>query len=133
MIAYHFIRRENGKDYLRDGTEAPPDGVWLEYNGPLIMCKSGLHFSVDPFDALQYAPGEIICQVEVGGEVIMGGDKGVCSRRKIIRRFDATEGLRYFARLQALSVAHLWEPPDCVFDWLVGGDESARSGALPVP
>ena len=129
MIAYHFICRENGKDYLRDRSEAPPDGVWLEFNDPLIMCESGLHFSVDPFDALQYAPGEILCQVEIGGEIIMRDYKGVCSRRKIIRRFDATEGLRYFARTQALSVIHLWEPPEIVLDWLMAGDEAMRAAA----
>ena len=128
--AWHFIRRyENGIDRLRDGSEAPPDGVWLEYSGPLVMCKSGLHFSRHPFDALNYAPGVILCLVAVGGTIIEGGDKGVCSRRKIIARKDATEGLRYFARMQALSVIHLYpgEPEDCVLDWLVGGDPAALS------
>ena len=129
MIAYHFIRRENGKDYLRDNTEAPQDGMWLEFKGPIVMCVSGLHFSVDPYDALQYAAGEILCQVEIGGEIIMRGDKGVCSRRKIIRRFDVTEGLWYFARRQALSVIHLWEPPEVVLDWLMTGDEAMRAAA----
>ena len=43
MKAWHFLRRENGKDILRDGFEAPPDGVWLEYRGVLRMCESGLH------------------------------------------------------------------------------------------
>ncbi len=130
--AWHFIRRdENGIDRLRDGSEAPKDGEWLEYSGPLVMCESGLHFSRHPFDALLYAPGEILCLVEVGGEVIEGEDKGVCSRRKIIARKDATEGIRYFARMQALSVIHLYpgEPEDCVPDWLMTGDESLRSAA----
>lgn len=134
--AWHFIRRdENGIDRLRDGSEAPKDGEWLEFNGQLIMCRSGLHFSRHPFDALQYAPGEILCLVEVGGTIIENTpdhkDKGVCSRRKIIKRLDATEGLRFFARMQALSVIHLYpgEPEDCVLDWLITGDESLRSAA----
>ena len=129
--AWHFIRRDaKGIDRLRDGTEAPKDGEWLEFEGPLIMCKSGLHFSRHPFDALQYAPGGLLCLVEVGGEIIDGDDKGVCSRRKIIKRLDATEGLRYFARMQALSVLHLYpgDPADCVLDYLMG-DDSLRSAA----
>lgn len=130
--AWHFIRRdENGIDRLRDGSEAPKDGEWLEYSGPLVMCKSGLHFSRHPYDALTYAPGEVLCLVEIGGTIIDGEDKGVCSRRKIIARKDATEGLRYFARMQALSVIHLYpgEPEDCILDWLMTGDESLRAAA----
>ncbi len=130
--AWHFIRRdENGIDRLRDGSEAPKDGVWLEFNGPLKMCESGLHFSRHPFDALRYAPGEILCSVEIGGTIIEGDDKGVCSRRKIVARMDATEGLRYFARMQALSVIHLYpgKPAEVVLDWLMTGDESLRSAA----
>ena len=130
--AWHFIRRdENGIDRLRDGTEAPKDGEWLEVTGPLKMCERGLHFSRDPYDALQYAPGEILCLVEIGGTIIDGNDKGVCSRRKIIARKDATEGLLFFARMRALSVIHSYpgEPEDCVLDWLATGDSAADSAA----
>lgn len=131
-FAWHFIRRdENGIDRLRDGSEAPPDGVWLEFNGPLKMCESGLHFSRHPFDALINAPGEILCRVEIGGSVIEGDDKGVCSRRRIIKRLDVTEGLCYFARMQALSALHKYpgEPHDAVLEWLMTGDKSIRSAA----
>ena len=130
--AWHFIRRdENGIDRLRDGTEAPKDGEWLEVTGPLKMCERGLHFSRDPYDALQYAPGEILCLIEIGGTIIDGNDKGVCSRRKIIARKDATEGLLFFARMRALSVIHSYpgEPEDCVLDWLATGDSAAWSAA----
>jgi hypothetical protein len=39
--------------------------------------------------------------------------------------------LRYFARIQALSVVHLWTecPPDVVLDFLMTGDESLRAAA----
>ena len=126
-IGWHFI---NG-DKLRDGTTAPADGEWLEYKGELEMCASGLHFSPTPFDALQYAPGATLCMVEYGGKVVMGDDKGVCSRRKIIRRMDVTELLRYFARMQAVSVLHLWdtEPPEVVCDYLMTGEELLRDAA----
>jgi hypothetical protein len=126
--AWHFVG-----ETLRDGRPVPADGVTLKHDGRLVMCGSGLHFSRHPFDALQYAPGPILCFVECGGTVVKGTgdhkDKGICSERKIIARIDATEMLRYFARMQALSVVHLWEPPQVVCDYLMTGDESIRAAA----
>ena len=124
MKAWHFV----GKT-LRDGRPIPPDGKWLLYTDKLVMCESGLHASKDPFDALQYAPGETLCLVECDGHIVEGDDKLVCSQRKIIARMDATEMLRYFARMQALSVVHLWNAPDVVLDYLMTGDEYIRAAA----
>jgi hypothetical protein len=124
MRAWHFV----GKT-LRDGSPIPADGEWLEFKGNLKMCATGLHASKDPFDALSYAPGGTLCLVECAGEIIEGDDKLVCSRRKIVARMDATEMLRYFARMQALSVVHLWDPPDVVLDYLMTGDELIRVAA----
>jgi len=125
-LAWHFVG-----DKLGDGRPVPEDGVWLEHTGPLVMCSSGLHFSRHPFDALTYAPGSTLCLVEIGGEIIepKGDNKGICSRRKIVKRGDMTELLRYFSRQQALSVVHLWDAPDVVLDYLMTGDESARAAA----
>jgi hypothetical protein len=119
--AWHFV----GKT-LRDGSPVPPDGEWLEFTGKLVLCASGLHASREPFDALRHAPGSTLCLVECGGKIIEDTDKLVCSRRRIIARMDATELLRYFARMQALSVVHLWNAPDIVLDYLMTGDESIR-------
>ena len=49
---------------------------------------------------------------------------------------DATEMLRYFARLQAISCIDWWqqEPPDEVIEYLFGDDDrrsAARSAAEP--
>ena len=122
--AWHFVG-----DTLRDGRPVPQDGVWLEHDGPLVICQSGLHASLDPFDALQYAPGPILCLVECDGDIHHQRDKLVCRRRRIVARRDATEGLRYFARMQALSVIHLWDAPDVVLDYLMTGDEAIRAAA----
>ena len=120
--AWHFVG-----ETLRDGSPIPQDGVWLEHSGELKLCASGLHFSRTPFDALQYAAGETLCLVEIGGKIVeeKGDDKGVCSRRRIIVRMDATELLSFFARMQALSVIHLNEDlPEIVCDYLMTGDEA---------
>ena len=123
-IAYHFVGRA-----LRDGRPVPAIGAWLVHEGPVKMCESGLHASRDPFDALTYAPGDILCKVEVEDIRKEQTDKLVCTRRRIIAKADAGPMLRYFARMQALSVVHLWDAPDVVLDYLMTGDESLRGAA----
>ena len=57
-------------------------------------------------------------------------DKGVCRRRRIIASMDAEEMLRYYARMQALSVVmNAPEMSDVVYDWIFTGDESLRPAA----
>ncbi len=126
IYAWHFLH-EGHK--LRDGRAAPADGEWLEENGRIELCSSGLHASVDPFDALQHAPGPILCLVECSGQIIHGNDKLVCSRRRIVARMDATEMLRFYARMEALLAAEHWDAPEVVIDYLMTGDESIRSAA----
>jgi len=122
--AYHWVGKK-----LRDGRPVPRDGAWLTHSGPVDMCHSGLHASRHPFDALQYAPGHVLCLVECEGVVSEAPDKLVCRRRRILRRRDMTGYLRWFARSQALSVVHLWDAPDVVLDWLMSGDETLRDAA----
>ncbi len=124
ITAYHFVG-----DTLRDGRAIPPDGEWLIHDGPVVMCESGLHASRNPFDALQFAPGETLCVVECALIVSEDSDKLVCHQRRIIARRDATAMLRSFARAQALSVAHLWDCPPVVRKYLETGDESLRAAA----
>ena len=124
LFAFHFVG-----DTLRDGRPIPPDGVWLEHVGPIAMCESGLHASIEPFDALGYAPGATLCYVEVSGDIEHQTDKLVARRRRIISRIDATDLLSAFAREQALSVIHLWDAPTIVYQYLKTGDVSIRSTA----
>ncbi|MBT9176515.1 MAG: hypothetical protein DDT20_00834 [Firmicutes bacterium] len=122
--AWHFV----GKT-LYDGTKIPQDGVWLARPGPYVMCKSGLHASRTPFAALQYAPGEVLCRVEVREIAQEDPDKLVCASRRILARMDVSELCSYFARMQALSVIHLWDAPEVVLDWLMTGDVQYKSAA----
>ena len=123
---WHFVRKT-----LRNGRPVPKDGEWLTHDGLMKMCESGLHFSPTPFQALQYAPGETLCLVEMRGDIAIDDDKGIARERRIVCRMDATELLRYYARMQALSVIHLWEsdPPDVVLDYLMTGDAALMVAA----
>lgn len=89
VLAWHFVGNT-----LRDGRPVPPDGEWLVHDGRVEMCHSGLHASRHPFDALQYAPGSILCWVECDDVVSEDGDKLVCRRRRIVARRDMTDALR---------------------------------------
>ena len=125
-LAWHFVG-----DTLRDGSPVPADGVKLVHTGPVVPCESGLHASRHPFDALNYAPGPVLCLVECGGIIVPHGDpedKITCSERTIVARMNATPLLRYFARQQALSVVHLWDAPQVVLNFLMG-DDAARAAA----
>ena len=131
MDGYHFT----GKT-LRDGRPIPPIGEWLEHDGPLVPCKSGLHASAHPFDALKYAlkyaPGNMLHRVELEGDLVLHGDppdKCVGRRRKIIATIDATSLLREYARWCASQVLYLWDAPQVVRDYLATGDESLRDAA----
>jgi len=111
MLAYHFVGEK-----LRDGRDVPPDGEWLVHEGEVSICKSGLHASLEPYDALNYAPGNTICLVEVACIVDEQHDKLVCRLRKIIKRIDIKEHLRRFAADCADSVAYLYNLPNISFD-----------------
>ena len=123
-IAYHFTGTT-----LRDGSPIPPIGHKLVYPGKIAICSAGYHWSRQPFDALQYAPGPMLHKVVFGGDVQEHHDKGVSSERTILATIDATYFLRRFAADQALSVSHLWPMPDAVREYLTGLDESKRAAA----
>lgn len=127
IYGWHFVGAT-----LRDGRPVPPDGEWLDHDGPAMPCVSGLHASEHPFDSLQYAPGPILCRVELRGDLSPHGDpvdQWGGRRRRILARRDATAMLRRFAADQALGVAHLWDMPDVVRQYLTTPDESLRDAA----
>ena len=123
-FGWHFVGKK-----LRDGRSIPRDGVWLEHDGPIVICRSGLHGSRRPWNALHYAPGTVLCRVEFGEVVEEHSDKLVARKRRIICRTDITDTLHYFKRMRALSVAHLWTPDDVVLEYLITGDEHIKDSA----
>ena len=125
MKAWHFVG-----ETLLDGRAIPEDGEWLEHQGRLIMCESGLHASRKITDALKYAPGSTVCRVKIGeNDYIEEGDKLVARRRKILWRVDGEAALRAFARWCALQVVHLWNAPEIVIKYLRSGDDSLKDAS----
>lgn len=128
MIYYHFTA-----DKLRDGRPIPAIGEWLVYDGIPIPCDSGLHASPTPWDAMEYAPGNLLHKVELDGMIVPCNckpiDKFAAQRRMIVATIDATKLMRDFARRQALSVLHLWNATDVVQRYLKTGDLALRDSA----
>ena len=48
--AWHFLRADKTLGY--GDTRKPRPGRWLGHRGNLELCRSGLHGSVQPLDAL---------------------------------------------------------------------------------
>ena len=72
-------------------------GSVLRENRPLVMCEIGLHASLRAIDALMYAPGPVVCRVELRGERLDASDKSCASERKVTAISDATAVLHEFA------------------------------------
>ena len=123
-LAWHFVGAT-----LRDGRPIPADGETLKHKGKLVLCESGLHASERLIDALQYAPGWTLCRVRMSGTIKRETDKLVARERTILWRIDATDVLRTFARRCALDVAHLWDMPPIVRQYLETGDGSIKAAA----
>jgi hypothetical protein len=122
--AYHFTDKT-----LRHGSPIPTIGQWIQHQGQIVPCQSGLHASVHPFDALEFAPGPLLHRVTLHGEIIHEHNKIVGRSRRIDATIDATDMLMVFARKCALNVSHLWDCPIIVKHYLQTGDESIRDAA----
>lgn len=93
--AWHFVRENKRLGYGDNNIVAP--GYTYSVDGELSMCEWGLHASINPLDALNYAPGPIVCRVVLSGDMIKGDDK-ICAReRTVLWMADASETLHLFA------------------------------------
>jgi hypothetical protein len=93
------------------------------------LCKNGLHASERIIDALKYAPGAILYEVELSGDFDVGDDKLCATERTYHRSIDATSLLGHFARKQALINIEKIKPYcgaddySLIINYLTTGDE----------
>ena len=127
--AWHFCEAgEEGPITSRGGLPVVI-GETLTHDSPIAMCSSGLHASRRAIDALQYAKGCYVVRVDCWGDAIEGDDKLVARNRHALRGFHAGEVLRKFARMCALDVLRLWDPPGVVVEYLKTGRDDLRDAA----
>jgi len=83
--AYHYVRRErNGSLVLGDGRPVEVGQVLQEPE--ILMCNYGLHASLTPEDAHEYAPSHsVLTRVLVWGRLRVRKDRLVATHRKIVK------------------------------------------------
>jgi len=72
-------------------------GKTYEVSGPVEVCAWGLHASRRAIDALNYAPGTVVCRVTLSGDVVVEGDKAAATKRTVHWMADASRVLHEFA------------------------------------
>ena len=110
MKAWHFLRADKRLGY-NDGRLVRVGHTFKTDEKPR-MCQSGFHASVNIMDALNYAPGPIICRVELSGDIIKGDAKCVASERTVIAMADVTNVLHEFACWSAERALKRVDNPD---------------------
>lgn len=144
---WHFLREDRR---LRWGSRAivePGDTFRVDfphkseddgqiYNKP-TLCKAGLHASRRAIDALQYAPGPIICRVTLAGDVVEDKAKAAARERTVLWMADATNTLHEFAcrcaetalRTAKVEDVRCWQAIETKRKWLRGEATDAELAA----
>jgi len=94
IAAWHFLPANGRTQY---SNELVTVGSILHVPGEIEICDRGLHASRRAIDALQYAPGPIVCKVLVWVAVQEQSDKLVGAYRQCVSMGDATNTLHEFA------------------------------------
>ena len=125
MLAWHYVKN----DYCtNNGNVKVYPGLVLTHDGPMLMCRSGLHASIRALDALKYARGSIVCRVRCSRDIVMGTDKIMCRRRVVSWTLDAANTLHEFAchlaqkalRSSGVTSDRAWNAIRVKRDWLAG-------------
>ena len=106
ILAYHFLKSDMCSS---EGHEPPwKEGETRTLDGEIVICAHGYHASRTAWDALQFAPGPVLCLVEVE-PVEERADKLASRSRRLIKAVNVERELREFAADCALRVLHFYE------------------------
>ena len=108
-LGWHFLSADRRLRWGSRSREVVEAGQTYRAEGPLALCANGMHASTRELDALIYAPGPVVCRVELLGERLDGGDKSCARERRVLWIADATAGLHAFACAVAMDALHLTE------------------------
>lgn len=107
VLAWHWLAADRKLRY-------PPHtvvevGVTLHADGPLRLCKNGLHGSVRAVDSLGYEAGPTICRTRHSGAILRGDDKLCSTERTALWIADGAAALREFVLRCAAHVLPIYE------------------------
>src|SRR3990167_8203256 len=106
-FGWHFLPA--GRRLRWGSREVVEAGRTYRAKGSLAMCENGMHASARAIDALMYAPGPLVCRVELVGERLNAADKACARERSVLWLADATIVLHEFACTVATDALHLAE------------------------
>ena len=112
MKAWHFLpadkRLSNGDGRLVQV------GKWYKVKGEVEVCHNAMHAGRTVMSALEYAPGPVICRVEMAEPVEWKSCGVICysAGRKVLWMYDASRVLHEFACRCAEDALALSESPD---------------------
>ena len=96
-LGWHFLPADRRLQYS-DGRRVVKGRILrVDESRPLELCDYGLHASPTVTDALHYAPGPILCRVELIGPRLDGDDKSCAYARRVLAWADASSMLRLWA------------------------------------
>ena len=97
-IGWHFLDKSKRLAYGDERLVVSGETLSVPEDKPLVLCKYGMHASLNPLDALKLAPSfTIICRVELLGERIDGDNKSVARSRRVLWMADASDTVKAFA------------------------------------
>jgi hypothetical protein len=95
VLGWHWLKADR---VLRSSEgEVVKPGKTYTVEPPLRLCRRGLHASRLAVDSLAYAPGPVVCRVELFGQIAKGPDKLCATHRRVLWMADAAEALEGFA------------------------------------
>lgn len=135
MKAWHFLKENRRCGYGRLGVVEV--GKTLSIKGKIALCNRGFHASTRLIDALDHAPGPVLCRVEMGGTIIKGDDKVVAAERTALWMADISDLLHRFAcdeaeralRDQKVTDRRSWAAIETKRKWLKGQATDAELDA----
>jgi hypothetical protein len=126
MLGWHFLNNDRRLGY-GDGRLVEA-GQTYSCEGKLVLCSNGMHGSRKLIDALQFAPGNVLCRIDLQGEIIHDDNKSVARYRKVLWIKDIEHILHEFACREAEDALAIIKNPDqrsidtiqAKRDWLKG-------------
>ena len=112
ILAWHFLPSDGRLQHKHNGSRGQrvEPGDILHVDPPLEICIWGLHASRRAIDALEYAPGAIVCRVACWGEIQEEQDDKLCAEyREVLWLADCDHELHEFACVITSQLLDLFE------------------------
>lgn len=125
VLAWHFLKNNKFMCYDRSSEIARAGKTYSIADDQVPeLCKYGMHGSIHALDAVGFAPGSIVCRVEISGDVLYADNKLVGRHRKVLWMADASDVLTKFSKWCVSQVISQIPDPNLTRKFLESGNKS---------